>query len=691
MASLNTLRTKGGVFLTVVIVIALILFIIPSDANFFGGSNDPRIGEIDGNKVKYSDFYNEQRKEEVIMKSMYGDAAVSGDQMEALRNAVWARFIMNLAYRPGFDNMGLMVSEEEQIDMVGGVYISPVILAWFSDRETGQFNPVMLQSFVDATAMDPSGGMTLAWHSIQDQMNYQRLYAKYISMIEGGMNVSGLEIEQGLLADNNKYSVRVLAQPYSLIADSLITVSDSEIRDYYTKHKAQFKQGESRDIEYVAFDIRPSAQDMEAGEKKAAEWAEGLANAENPISYVTLNSPDDRTPPPFVRVADIKEDIAKVVLNDPAAVYGPVLEGTTYTIARLGETRMLPDSMTLYHILLAPTAGALADSLEGVLNRGGDFEALAREYSEDANTAKAGGLYENMDISYMVYQEPNMAEAILNSKVGSVFQYRTDEGIHIMKVAKRSPLVKKARVATMKYTVKASSATSASVMAQARDFYGKAKGSAVNFENAAGELGLTTREANIKNTERSVAGMPNSVQLMRWAFDNKNNKNAVSEPIEIGSNMLVVATLTGVNKEGYAPVEKVAEGVRKAVLTQKKGEELAKKMQGASLDEIAAALGAEVKELTDVKLNRTSIPGVGSEPKLVGAIGVTEMGKLSKPVIGSTGVYLFEVTGVEVGENTTADEARVRLESTMTTRMNERVEKALMDESEIVDNRARYF
>ena len=128
MASLNTLRTKGGVFLTVVIVIALILFIIPSDANFFGGSNDPRIGEIDGNKVKYSDFYNEQRKEEVIMKAMYGDAAVSGDQMEALRNAVWARFIMNLAYRPGFDNMGLMVSEEEQIDMVGGVYISPVIL-----------------------------------------------------------------------------------------------------------------------------------------------------------------------------------------------------------------------------------------------------------------------------------------------------------------------------------------------------------------------------------------------------------------------------------------------------------------------------------------------------------------------------------------------------------------------------------
>ena len=52
MASLNTLRTKFGAVLTVVIVLALLAFILSlgPEMGFFG-SNDPTVGVIDGNKV----------------------------------------------------------------------------------------------------------------------------------------------------------------------------------------------------------------------------------------------------------------------------------------------------------------------------------------------------------------------------------------------------------------------------------------------------------------------------------------------------------------------------------------------------------------------------------------------------------------------------------------------------------------
>ena len=55
MASLNTLRTKYGVILSVVIILALLAFIISlgPEMGFFG-SNDPTVAVIDGDKVGYT-------------------------------------------------------------------------------------------------------------------------------------------------------------------------------------------------------------------------------------------------------------------------------------------------------------------------------------------------------------------------------------------------------------------------------------------------------------------------------------------------------------------------------------------------------------------------------------------------------------------------------------------------------------
>ena len=58
MASLNTLRTKFGVVLSVIIALALLAFILSlrDDMGFSG--NDPKVGEIDGSKVAYSEYYD---------------------------------------------------------------------------------------------------------------------------------------------------------------------------------------------------------------------------------------------------------------------------------------------------------------------------------------------------------------------------------------------------------------------------------------------------------------------------------------------------------------------------------------------------------------------------------------------------------------------------------------------------------
>ena len=59
MFSLNTLRTKFGAVLTVVIVLALLAFILSLGPEMgFLGSSDPTVGVIDGNKVGYMEYLN---------------------------------------------------------------------------------------------------------------------------------------------------------------------------------------------------------------------------------------------------------------------------------------------------------------------------------------------------------------------------------------------------------------------------------------------------------------------------------------------------------------------------------------------------------------------------------------------------------------------------------------------------------
>ena len=61
MASLNTLRTKGGVIVTIVIFVALLAFLIGdvfTSGSSLMNSRKMRVGEINGKNIGYVEFLN---------------------------------------------------------------------------------------------------------------------------------------------------------------------------------------------------------------------------------------------------------------------------------------------------------------------------------------------------------------------------------------------------------------------------------------------------------------------------------------------------------------------------------------------------------------------------------------------------------------------------------------------------------
>ena len=59
MASLNTLRTKFGIVLSIIIALALLAFILSLKTEMGFSGNDPRVGVIDGEKINYSEDYDQ--------------------------------------------------------------------------------------------------------------------------------------------------------------------------------------------------------------------------------------------------------------------------------------------------------------------------------------------------------------------------------------------------------------------------------------------------------------------------------------------------------------------------------------------------------------------------------------------------------------------------------------------------------
>ena len=86
MAGLNTLRTRGGLFLAIVVGVALVAFLL-TDFLSNGQGNNPakiKVGEINGEKVTYLRYSNQLNYTTNIQKMLNGNAS-GQDSYDAYR------------------------------------------------------------------------------------------------------------------------------------------------------------------------------------------------------------------------------------------------------------------------------------------------------------------------------------------------------------------------------------------------------------------------------------------------------------------------------------------------------------------------------------------------------------------------------------------------------------------------------
>lgn len=677
MASLNTLRTKFGIVLSIVIAGALLAFILSLKTEMGFSGNDPRVGVIDGEKINYSEYYNQYEQ----VKAQSGAQESNEQQSAMLANAAWQALIGKYVLTPGFDKMGLRVTEPERMSMVSGQHPSQAFYNAFADPRTGEYNVAAVHQFLSEAEANAQAQQ--AWAQLNEQARMEREVAKFLGLIKGGVYVNSLEVANGVNSANNTYAGKWAGKKYSAVPDSLIQLKSSDIKAYYNSHKNMFKQTPSRALSYVVFEVSPTDDDMLALEKSVAEVGAQFAATEELKSFVRANR-NGKIADNYVSAKQLSEEEAKALLD--GATYGPVLKNNEWTMARALDTKIVPDSMGIRHIVLPYTQEALADSLLTVLKGGADFAQVAAQYSVYDATAANGGEVGVMPFSAF---SGEFAAALANAKTGDIVKIASGDAIQLMQVYRADKPSKRVQVASITYPVEASAATRRDIHNQAGTFSVNAKGSVEAFNDAASAAAVTPRIASLAQGERTIRGLEDSRDVARWAYGAEVGD--VSEIFPVGKDY-VIAMLTEIDDNEFAPLEKVSAQIRAQVLRDKKYDYIVKELSGSTLDEQAKSLGTEVADFDNVTFGAFYVNGPGFEPRLIGAISsTTEKGVLSAPVKGLSGVYVFEVDDIQTSDKQTAEGEKVRAQAMAESMAQQFSVQAIQQMAKIQDLRGKYF
>ena len=677
MASLNTLRTKFGIVLSIVIAGALLAFILSLKTEMGFSGNDPRVGVIDGEKINYSEYYNQYEQ----VKAQSGAQESNEQQSAMLANAAWQALIGKYVLTPGFDKMGLRVTEPERMSMVSGQHPSQAFYNAFADPRTGEYNVAAVHQFLSEAEANAQAQQ--AWAQLNEQARMEREVAKFLGLIKGGVYVNSLEVANGVNSANNTYAGKWAGKKYSAVPDSLIQLKSSDIKAYYNSHKNMFKQTPSRALSYVLFEVSPTDDDMLALEKSVAEVGAQFAATEEQKSLVRANR-NGKIADNYVSAKQLSEEEAKALLD--GATYGPVLKNNEWTMARALDTKIVPDSMGIRHIVLPYTQEALADSLLTVLKGGADFAQVAAQYSVYDATAANGGEVGVMPFSAF---SGEFAAALANAKTGDIVKIASGDAIQLMQVYRADKPSKHVQVASITYPVEASAATRRDIHNQAGTFSVNAKGSVEAFNDAASAAAVTPRIASLAQGERTIRGLEDSRDVARWAYGAEVGD--VSEIFPVGKDY-VIAMLTEIDDNEFAPLEKVSAQIRAQVLRDKKYDYIVKELSGSTLDEQAKSLGTEVADFDNVTFGAFYVNGPGFEPRLIGAISsTTEKGVLSAPVKGLSGVYVFEVDDIQTSDKQTAEGEKVRAQAMAESMAQQFSVQAIQQMAKIQDLRGKYF
>ncbi|SFR52411.1 MULTISPECIES: peptidylprolyl isomerase [Maribacter] len=705
MAVLENIRKRTTV-LILIIGLALFAFVISgvfTSSNFGGEKVGSSVAEINGEDISIDEF----RQEVEVASNRVGPTTSS---MQVV-NQVWENKVRQTILGEQFEDLGIGIEQDQIVDFLRttGYAQNPQF-----QNQNGQFDPnIFKQTVADWKVNNPA--QYSAWLQTENEIVQLAKEQTYFNMVKAGVGATLKEGELDYKLANEKMDIKYVRVPYTSIPDSTINVTKSEIADYVSKHKEEYKQDPARDLQYVYFQEKPSEADQNAIKEEITKLLDDTVeyNSQTDRNDTIKGFRNTKDVTAFLdRYSDTKFDtIYKAKKNLPSSVadtlmslnigqiYGPYKDGNSYKISKM-IARKPNGSVKASHILLAYTGATRANPavtrtkeeaeakakelLREAKKSGVVFAELARDNS-DGPSAPNGGDLGYFQKGVMV---PKFNDFAFNNNEGSIGLVETDFGFHVIKIDDKEDVV---QIATISREIVASEETINTLFTNATKFEMETTDDESAFSALAKKEEYVVRPVNkIKALDENLPGLSNQRNIVQWAF------NADTEVGDIKrfniNNGYAVVQLTGSYAKGVMSAEDASVLVLPIIRKERKAAKIIADNKGKDMSAIASDNGVSISNASALTVKSPTIPGAGSEPVVVGTAYGMAAGSTSGLIQGNTGVFKIEI--VKKTEAPKLDNYSVyanALKTGAASRVNTAVYNALKDGSEIEDKRATFY
>jgi parvulin-like peptidyl-prolyl isomerase len=672
--------------------------------NYLGlrGSSPIIFAKVNGREITPQEYEAVVNRQLENMKEQNKGKEIDEQSIQQVREQVWNSLVSKILLEQEADKMGIKVTEQEVSDWVTkSPETLPEWLKKFFIDSTGFRADIFEQALNDKRPE-----IKKFWVEVEEALRETLLQSKMQSVIVSSIIIPDGEVLQKYKDENINFNFDYILLDVNTITDTIYNVvTENELKDYFDKHKDDFRQEEAVKFKYVTFSDSPTLEDSIFTKKELEAYLKDLRNLKiedsTLIDFVNRNSMapfSDAFQKPSALGKEALKFLFTAKQNDVSQL---IIDQDAYKIIRLLDTQEGEETfMNAVHILVnfgTDTAAAKkkAEDLLKRAKKGEDFSELAFQNSDDPSAKQNKGDLGWFGKGAMVKE---FEEACLGGKPGEILgPVKTQFGFHIIKIIEKSK--KEFKVAEIKKSVKAGSGTKGIVKSKAEEFYKRVDKGEI-FDSVAKSMNISAMSTPEVVKNGFIPGAGSNKSLLNFAFEHK--VNALNKPIKVQGGIAVYQTIEKI-PEGYKNFDSVKiVSVKPKVVNDKKMEKLMQiagdmknKIQNQDLNSLKNEFPLYSVLAVDSMTVSKPFASLGQDYALTNVLIDMKPGEISAPIKSSRGVYLVKMKNITPYNqqdflSKSSDLKKQMFSTRQQSAFNEWLQ-SLQTKADIVDNRDMFY
>ena len=254
---MTKLRESTAIIMWFVILAFVGLIVLQWGADFGGSSsvrNTDAIGVINGEEVSLRYF---QAALQNVARQTSREAR--SDEGQLIRD-VWDQLVRETLVRQELRRLGLEVSDEE-LSYYTRAQPPEAVKELEAFQVDGEFDPNAYNRFLNdrSTYSDPQAKTFVL--QLEQMLRSQLLNYRLRQTFMESIQVTPTEVRQHYAESHEKVSVDYVFSPAQAVADSAISIRESEIEQYYNEHAEDFFHRDQIKLAYAFFPRSPTGAD----------------------------------------------------------------------------------------------------------------------------------------------------------------------------------------------------------------------------------------------------------------------------------------------------------------------------------------------------------------------------------------------------------------------------------------------